>query len=73
MDKAFSFLAEEGLKGATAPRTVQRLILRPTGVPAVEIAEFHAVTITSFFSSFLALSVMTCPQISSCHPERFDV
>jgi hypothetical protein len=52
VDKAFPFLAEKGLKGATASRAVQRLVLRPTGIPAVKIAEFHAATFSSSFFSF---------------------
>jgi len=50
VDKAFSFFAEDGLKGATAPSAVHRHFVRPPGIPAGEIAEFHAATIApSFF------------------------
>jgi hypothetical protein len=46
VDKAFSLFAKDGLKGATAPRAVYRPILWPPGIPAVEIAEFHASLLT---------------------------
>jgi hypothetical protein len=45
VDKAFSLFAEDGLKGAAAPCAVHRAVFRPPGIPAVEIAEFHAETI----------------------------
>jgi hypothetical protein len=48
VDQAFPLFTEDGLKGATAPCTVHRLVFRPPGVPAVEIAEFHTQTIASF-------------------------
>jgi hypothetical protein len=46
VDKAVSLFTENGLKGPTAPRTVHRLVPRPPGIPAVEIAKFHAATLT---------------------------
>jgi hypothetical protein len=52
VDEAFSFFAEKSLKGATAPCAVQRPLLRPLGIPAVEIAEFHAATTASSFFLF---------------------
>jgi hypothetical protein len=52
VDQALSLLAEHGLKGAAASCTIHRPVFRPPGVPAVEIAEFHAPTIASFFSLY---------------------
>jgi hypothetical protein len=49
VDQAFPLFAEHGLKGATAPCAVHGLVFGPPGIPAVEIAEFHAATIASFF------------------------
>jgi hypothetical protein len=49
VDESFPLFAEHGLKGVTAPCTVHRLVIGPPGVPAVEIAEFHAATMASFF------------------------
>jgi hypothetical protein len=60
VDKAFSFFAEDGLKGPTAPRAVHRPVLRPPGIPAVEIAEFHAAMIASlFFPLYLFLKALS--------------
>lgn len=41
MDETVFFLAEDGLKGATAARAVSPFVLRPVGISAVEIAEMH--------------------------------
>jgi hypothetical protein len=55
VDQAFSPFAENSLKRAAAPCTVHCPVLRPLGVPAVEIAEFHHAMPASFFPSFLSI------------------
>jgi len=52
VNKVVSLFTKDGLKGATAPRTVYRRVLRPPGISAVEIAKFHAATIASCFFPF---------------------
>jgi hypothetical protein len=41
VDETIFFLAEDGLKGATAARAVSPFVFRPVGITAVQITEMH--------------------------------
>jgi hypothetical protein len=41
VDETVFFLAEDGLKGATAARAVSAFVFRPVGISAVQITEMH--------------------------------